>query len=271
MNITVACVQMKPERFKFEENLKKICNFIEQAMKDNEKTNLIIFPELITTGYECGERFIEFAEVVPNGVSMKKIGELAKSYNVSIVYGFAERDANNKDVLYNSAALINNDGNVEGVYRKNHLFDTEKNYFHLGDNFPVFDTPFGKIGIMICWDTAFPEVARIYALKGADLIVVSTNWESPYSDDWDLVTRARAFDNCIYLAAANRVGTDEKLSFFGHSKIVGPLGKVIKELNENSEGIISAELELEMAKKLRKEYYTFFEDRRPEIYEVLVK
>jgi|GEM_PF-6933725 len=103
-----------------------------------------------------------------------------------------------------------------------------------------------------------PEVARTYCLKGDELLIVSTNLEKPYSDDWDLVTRARAFDNCIYLVAVNRVGRDKELGFFGHSKIIDPVGKPIKELNEEIEGSISAEIDLELPKKKRAEYYIKF-------------
>ncbi|PJI08395.1 MULTISPECIES: carbon-nitrogen hydrolase family protein [Clostridium] len=270
MKIKVSCVQMRPILKDVKTNLEKMTEFIEQVMKKQSNTDLIVFPELITSGYECEDEFYNFAETMQDGLSIKVIGELAKKYNTNIIYGFPERDSNKSNIIYNSSVFIDNSGKAIDTYRKVHLFDTEKKYFTPGSEFPVFDTSFGKIGIMICWDTAFPEVARIYSLKGAELIVVSTNWEKPYSDDWDLVTRARAFDNCVYLAAANRIGDDKNLGFFGHSKIVDPLGKPIKELNEEVEGIISAELDLETPKKLRKEYYTFFKDRRPELYKEII-
>lgn len=269
--ITVSCIQMKPKRFDFDTNLKNMCNLVDEAINENEETSLIVFPELITSGYECGKEFYNLAETVPDGRSMKVLGGLAKRYKTNIIYGFPEKDLDVSGVLYNSAVLINDMGEISGVYRKVHPFDTERQYFRAGNKFPIFNTSVGKVGIMICWDTAFPEVARTYALKGADLIVVSTNWEKPYSDDWDLVTRARAFENCIYLAASNRVGYDEKLSFFGHSRIIDPLGKPIKELNDEVEGIISSELDLSLPGKLRQEYYTFFRDRRPDTYGMLTR
>jgi predicted amidohydrolase len=271
MKVNVACVQMQPKRFDVETNLSKMQGFIEQIMEEKPKTELIVFPELITSGYECGKEFQNLAETVPHGQSMKIIGELAKKYQVHIVYGFPERDPYVTDVLYNSAALIDSNGEVMGVYRKVHPFDTEKQYFRAGCGYPLFNTPIGKIGIMICWDTAFPEVARSYALQGADLIVISTNWEKPYEADWDLITKARAFDNVIYIAAANRIGHDETLGFFGRSKIMGPLGVPIAELNEEVEGVISAELDYSVPLRLKHEYYTFFKDRRPDTYDLLVK
>ncbi|RYM02713.1 carbon-nitrogen hydrolase family protein [Sporolactobacillus sp. THM7-7] len=270
MKVTVSCVQMEPKLLDVEYNLQKMCQFIDEIMERNKNTDLIIFPELITSGYECGNQFHNLAEIVKNGKSMNVIGKMAEKYDTNIIYGFPERDERSGD-LYNSCVYISDKGKVEGVYRKVHLFDTEKIYFKKGSKFPIFNTRFGKIGIMICWDTAFPEVARIYALKGAELLVVSTNWEKPYSDDWDLVTRSRAFDNCVYLVAANRIGKDKKLSFFGHSKIIGPLGKQIKGLDQEVEGFISSELDLERSKQLRKQYYTFFEDRMPKLYHDLTE
>lgn len=270
MKIKVSCVQMEPKLLDVKENLNKMTRFISEVMEQDNETNLIVFPELITSGYECEDEFQNIAETIDDGYSINIIKELAKRFNTNIVYGFPERDEKLRDVIYNSSVFIDNNGDVLGVYRKVHLFDTEKKYFRAGCKFPIINTSFGKIGLMICWDTAFPEVSRIYSLKGAELLIVSTNWENPYSDDWDLVTRARAFDNCIHLVAANRVGYDKKLGFFGHSKIIDPLGKPIEELNEELEGIISAELDLNVSLELRKKYYTLFKDRRPELYEKIV-
>lgn len=271
MRIKVSCVQMKPKLCDVQYNLEKMTDLINEVIRKDSETDLIVFPELITSGYECGSEFQNLAETIESSESIKIIGQLAKKFNTNIVYGFPERDSVLTDILYNSSVCIDNNGNVSGVYRKVHLFDTEKKYFRAGCDFPIFNTSFGKIGVMICWDTAFPEVARTYCLKGAELLVVNTNWEKPYSEDWDLVTRARAFDNCMYLVAANRVGQDKELGFFGHSKIIDPVGKPLKELNEEVEGIISAEIDLELPRKLRSEYYTIFKDRRPEVYGEVVK
>lgn len=279
MKVNVTCVQMEPVLRGFHKNLEKMCVFIEQAMCENPQTDLIVFPELSTTGYECGKDFKSLAETVPDGLSMKIIGALAKEYHVHIVYGFPERDCDQEDVLYNSAVLIDDTGKIKGVYRKVHLFAKEKDCFKAGDSYPVFDTSLGKLGIMICWDTAFPEVARSLALKGADLLIVPTNWEKAYltsvdtknQKDWDLVTRARAMDNCMYLVSANRIGLDQTIGFFGRSNIIGPTGDAIAELLVEEEGLISAELDYSLPAQLRTEYYTFFEDRRPDTYLELTK
>lgn len=273
MEITVSCVQLWPKLGDKKKNLEKMKAYIEKTMEDNPNTDLIVFPELMTTGYEgTREQFQSMAETLPDGESMKFIGNLAAKHRVYIVYGFAERDPVHTDILYNSAVLIDKYGEPMGTYRKVHPFAGEKMWCRAGCEFPIFETEIGKLGIMICWDTGFPEVARTYALKGADLLIVSTNWEDPYDEDWDLITKARAFDNTLHLVAANRIGDDGKaLSFFGHSKIIGPTGKELAALDERNEGIISAELDLGLTQSERARYYTFFKDRRPDTYGELVK
>ena len=279
MKIHVTCVQMQPTLEDVRGNLAQMVHWVEKAMHEAPQTQLIVFPELATSGYECQDAFQSLAETLPQGRSLEEMGKVARSYGVHIVYGFPERDAVLTDVLYNSAVLLGDDGQPRGVYRKVHLFASEKEYFRPGCAYPLFATPLGKLGIMICWDTAFPEVARCYALQGADLLVVSTNWEKAYladlptdnEGDWDLVTRARALDNCIYLAAANRIGTDKSLGFFGRSKIIGPTGKPLAQLDEERQGLIAAELDFAVAQELRHRYYTFMKDRRPDTYQELLR
>lgn len=271
MKVNVACAQMEPVLCDVRANLSKMEKMIGEIMAQKPETDLIVFPELATSGYECGERFEELAELAATGPSREFLSECAKKYGVCLVYGFPERDPVLKDVLFNSSVFIERDGRTTGVYRKVHLFDSEKKHFRPGCGYPVFQTSVGCVALMICWDTAFPEVARSYALKGAQLIVVSTNWEKPYEADWDLVTRARAFDNITYIAAANRVGFDKTLGFFGRSKIVDPLGRFLAELNEEREGFIEAQLDYDTAHRLKTDYYTLFKDRRPDTYDALTE
>lgn len=285
MKTTVSCLQFWPKLGDKEYNLNKMEELIEKTMQESPETQLIVMPELASTGYEgTPEQFQAMAERVSDGESIKRMGILAEKYGVYIIYGFAERDEDKSDVLYNSAVLIDKYGKAMGTYRKVHPFASEKTWCRAGCEFPVFDTEIGKLGIMICWDTAFPEVGKIYALKGADLLVVSTNWEDPYEEewdpsvinsheeDWDLMTHARAFDNTLHLVAANRIGDDGKvLSFFGRSKIIGPTGREIAALNNREEGILTAEIDLSLTQEKRDLYYTFHKDRRPDTYEELVK
>lgn len=271
MNVDVASVQFYPKLGQVQHNLQAMNDWVQTVMKAAPQTELIVFPELANTGYECGEQFASLAESVQSGQSIAKMAACARQHQVMIVFGFAEREASNSDAIYNSAVLLGRQGEVLGVYRKVHLFDTEKRYFTAGSHYPVFQTPIGRIAIMICWDAAFPEVARSYALDVADIIIIPTNWEKPYQDDWDLVTRARAFDNTVYVVSANRIGAELTLDWFGHSNIIDPLGRVLVALNDEVEDFITATLDLQWPKDLRASYYTFFEDRRPDTYGRLVR
>ena len=285
MKIRVSCIQLEPKLGDKQYNLDLMEKHVHETMAKYPDTKLIVMPELAMTGYEgTREMFEQIAETLPHGEGIDRMAALAKKYNTLMTFGFAERDPENPDILYNSNVLIDENGEVLGSYRKVHPFDSEKKWCVAGTTTPVFDTSIGKLGIMICWDAAFPEIARCFALKGADLLVISTNWEDPYEEeydptvinkheeDWDLMTRARAFDNTLHLVAANRIGGDGGiLTFFVRSKIIDPIGQVIEALDERVEGSISAEIDLSETKVLREKYYTFFEDRVPEAYRAIVE
>lgn len=267
MNIPIACAQTAPKRMDKEENIKQICTLITRIMKEKPDTKLIVFPELAICGCE-GEKaeFERLAEYVGIGESFLHISKLAKKYKVHIIYGYPQRDNTLIDVLYNAIALINSEGETIGNYQKVHPFGKEVLWMRPGHEFLVFDTKIGRIGMMNCWDSAFPEVARIYALKGAQLLTCSANWENPYADDWDLCTRARCIDNILPMAASNRVGKDITLSFFGHSSIINEVGKPITCLTEPIEGYVYGVVDTESTKQKRISYYTYFTDRKPLLY-----
>jgi len=271
MIVTISIIQMEPILGDKKKNLGKIEEFIKRALKQEKSTDLIILPELITTGYECGDQFYELAEKFPDGESIRLVSRLAKNYKTHIMFGFAEEDSSMKGVLYNSVAFVDNAGNPIGVYRKVHLFGQEMVYFRPGFKYPLFRTAIGNIGIFVCWDTLFPEVARIYAIQGADLLAIATNWEKPYEKEWDFMTSARAFDNTLHLAAANRIGHDKTLDFFGRSRILDPLGVVIRSIDEDVESIASATIDLDLTRRLRIEYWTQLRDRRPDTYGLLAE
>ncbi len=278
LKINVTCVQMQPELRSFQKNIETMCGLIEKTMKHNPQTNLIVFPALATSGYECSKDFADLAEVPSESESIRRVGTLAKEYGVHVVYGFPEKDEE-QECLYNSAVLIDELGKVVGIYRKTHLSLKEKECFRAGDDYPVFQTAIGKIGILISRDVSFPEAARIMALKGAEVFVVPANWEKIYissidtknQKDWDFFTRARALENCMYLISANRVGMDQTKVFFGRSNIISPTGEAIEELLPEEEGFISAELDFNFSMELRTEYYNFLEERRADTYLDLIR
>ncbi len=267
----LCCAQIDCLLGQKEQNLAKIEQYAKEATQTYPGLDLLVFPELATTGYEGNrESFFLWAETA-DGPSAQKIAAIAKRYQVNIVYGFAEKDTVLKGVLYNSALFLNREGKQLGCYRKVHPFGIENDWCRAGCTYPIIETDFGKVGIFICWDTAFPEVARSYALQGADLLIVPTNWEAPYSRDWDLVTTARAFDNVLPLIGCNRVGQDKTISFFGHSKILNATGQELAACNNHIESLVYAEVDLQESARLRHQYYTLLQDRRPDTYGLITK
>ncbi len=263
----VACVQFAPVLCDKEYNLIRMEYWIDQVMQEHPDTDLILFPELANSGYD-GTRteFQRMAEVPGAGETGKRLGRRAAQYHVYLAFGYPEEAG---DVLYNSMMLLGRDGGVVYNYRKVHPFGSEKSWCEHGDAFCAVDTDFGKIGMLICYDTVFPEAARTLALQGAELLLISTNWENPYVYDWELTTASRAYDNILPLASANRVGMDRVTSFFGHSRILDPIGRPLETLDEEVEGYIWHQIDLEEATALRQGYYTTFQDRRPESYRLM--
>ncbi len=226
--ITVATVQMKPELGNAENNLVKMSDFVSK-ITSQQKVDLIIFPELITSGYELGVRFTELAQRVP-GPAINLMAQRAADAGVYIAFGLATKEKV-ESVLYNSAVLVGPEGELLGTYNKIHLRGEERMAFREGFKMPVIDThEIGKIGLMLGSDLAFPEVGRSLTLDGAELLCVLGNWETAYMDEWKTYVRARAYENAIFVAAANRVGEDVTMNFGGESMIVGPRGKVYAHL-----------------------------------------
>jgi predicted amidohydrolase len=227
--ITVATVQMKPALGESEDNLVKMSDFVSK-IASQQKVDLIVFPELATSGYELGVRFTELAQRVP-GPTVNLMAQRAAEFGVYIAFGMATKEKV-ESILFNSAVLVGPDGEVAGSYNKVHLHGEERMAFREGFRIPVFETEIGTLGLLLGWDLAFPEVARSLVLDGAELLCVMANWETSQIEEWQTYVRARAFENTAYVAAANRVGEDITLNFGGESMIVGPRGKIYASLSE---------------------------------------
>ncbi len=221
--ITVATVQMKPDLGEIEDNLVKMSDFVSK-IATQQKVDLIVFPELITSGYELGVKFTQVAQVIP-GPTVNLLGQRAQQMGVYIAFGMVAKERV-ESVLYDAAVLIGPDGELIGEYRKTHLKGEERMAFREGYRLPVFETEFGLVGLMLGWDIAFPEVARSLVLDGAELLCALGSWERDEVDEWKTYLKARAYENAVFMAGANRVGTDVTLSFGGESAIVGPRGRV---------------------------------------------
>ncbi|HDN78866.1 MAG: carbon-nitrogen hydrolase family protein [Chloroflexi bacterium] len=265
--VTVALVQMQPKIGEQEENLAKMAEFVKRICLE-QKTDLIIFPELVTTGYECGVRFTELAERVP-GHTVNFLAQRASEFNVHILFGMPLKEKV-ESIIYNAAVLIGPDGEVIGDYRKVHLKGEERMAFRPGYRYPVLETGFGLVGIMIGWDLAFPEVARSLTLNGAELLCVLANWEAKAMAEWNTYVMARAYENSIFVAAVNRVGEDYTYSFGGGSIVVGPDGQKRTVIDEPIEGYAVVTLELDEVRQ-RREETQLLQWRQPETYRAVVR
>jgi predicted amidohydrolase len=265
--VTIACVQMQVELNRMEDNLVKMSEWIEKIAVA-QKVDLIVFPELATTGYECGVRFTDFAQRVP-GPSVNLIAQRASEFGVYVAFGLPSKEKV-ESVLYNSAVLVGPDGDLAGEYRKVHLKGEERLAFRNGFRFSVLEADFGNVGLMIGWDVAFPEAARAYALDGADLLIVCANWEKPNVEEWRTYVTARALENSIFVAASNRIGQDATLSFCGETMIVGPRGQSFAQVDEEIEGYALARIDLDDVRRYREELQQI-QNRQPSAYRAVVR
>lgn len=233
-----------------------------------ESLDLLVLPEFFATGYQfiSKEEVAELAESVPDGETTEFLINLSREKGMYIVAGLPERDG---EKFYNSAVLTGPEGFI-GTYRKTHLFFEEKIFFSPGDSgFQVWDTPIGRIGIMICFDWFFPESARTLALKGAEVIAHPSNLVLPYCPQSMPI---RCLENRVYAVTANRIGTEQRkkgdpLTFIGQSQITSPKAEILVRAGCDEEVLMTADIDLSLSRdKQLNQYNDLFKDRRPEFY-----
>jgi N-carbamoylputrescine amidase len=185
-------------------------------------------------------------------------------------------------IYFNTAVVIDADGTISGKFRKVHIPEgpqyLEKYYFTPGNlGYPVFKTAYAKIAVGICWDEWFPEVARIFGLKGAQIIfypsAIGSEPDHPqYSsrEAWETVIRSHAITNGLFVAAVNRVGVEDQMQFYGGSFISNPFGEVLARGDNQNDQVVLAALDMQQIKDFR-DIFQFFRDRRPETYNDLLK
>jgi predicted amidohydrolase len=272
--ITIAVVQMHPLLGKVEDNLIAMGKTVDRICTE-QKVNLIVFPELATTGYELGVSFTDVAERVP-GPAVNLLAQRAADFSTHIVFGLVTKEKV-ESTIYNAAAVIGPDGEVLGEYRKLHLPGEERLAFRSGFRLPVFETAFGTIGVLLGWDLAFPETARCLALDGADLLCVCANWghapaeeRDGYIAEWRTYVHARALENATYVAAANRIGEEYSYRFLGDSMVVGPRGEIYASIDEEIEGYAIATIDLDAVRRTREELQ-LIQCRSPQSYRPVVR
>ncbi len=248
---------------------------IEEAAK--KRVHILCLQELFNGPYFPAKedpKWYEFAERIPEGPTVSTMRELAKRYHMAMILPLYEKEMTG--VYYNSAAVINANGDFLGKYRKNHIPHMpprfcEKFYFKPGNlGYPVFKTDYATIGVYICYDRHFPEGARILGLKGAEIVFnPSATTGGGHSDHlWKLEQPALAVANGYFVGAINRVGCEQPWNvgqFYGTSYFCDPRGQIVAEASQDKDELLVADLDLNIIDEVRK-YWQFFRDRRPETY-----
>ena len=283
--VTVSAVQMHCTK-DVNENIALADKLVREAAKNGAQ--IIQLPELFERQYFCQERQYEyyaFAKTIDENDAVRHFRKVAEELKVVLPVSFYERDINR---LFNSAAIIDADGSVLGVYRKTHIpddhFYQEKFYFNPGDTgFKVWDTKYAKIGVGICWDQWFPECARCMAIDGAELIFYPTAigsepvLETDSMQHWRNAMKGHAAANLIPVTAANRFGTESvepckenggqssSMKFYGSSFITDCTGEIVSDAGREGDKVITAEHDLDEIYEMRLSW-GIFRDRRPEKY-----
>lgn len=251
--------------------------FIEEAGRKG--VQILCLQELFNAPYFCpsqDSRWLDLAESIP-GPTTDILKDYARRFQMVIVVPLYERE--DAGFYYNTAAVIDADGNLVGKYRKNHIPHTsgfwEKFFFRPGNlGYPVFNTRYAKVGVYICYDRHFPEGARALALNGAEIVFnpsATVKGLSQYL--WKLEQPAHAAANGYFMGCINRVGSEAPWNigeFYGSSYFVDPRGQTLVQAPENEDALITAELDLTMIEDVRR-LWQFFRDRRPDSYDGLVK
>jgi len=269
-------------------NLKKTLALTEQAAKKGAK--IICTQELFRSQYFCQSEdhaHFDLAESIP-GPSSAAFQKIAKKYGVVIVASLFERRASG--LYHNTAVIIDADGSLLGIYRKMHIPDDplfyEKFYFTPGDTgFRAWQTQFGKIGVLICWDQWYPEGARLTSLQGAEILFYPTaiGWhpkeKAEYGDNqhgaWEIIQRSHAVANGCYVAAVNRIGLEQPiggdgLEFWGQSFVAGTSGQILAKASVDREEILLVPIDLGKVDVTRT-HWPFLRDRRIDAYGDLTK
>ncbi|ETA68600.1 putative amidohydrolase [Methanolobus tindarius DSM 2278] len=260
--IKVACIQMTISDCNKQSNVEKALYMANDALSDG--ADILVFPEVFSTGFCYDE--IETSSEDENGETIRQMCAFSKINKCVMVFSIIEKQAFSKGLKYYNLGVCVEDGHVVGTYRKTHPFKREKQYFSAGDSIIPVRLPKRKltIGLQICYEIRFPEVARKLTLMGSDILITIAEFPSPRGHIWRSLAIARAIENQIPHIACNRVGEGSDSSFFGGSLIVDQLGDVMEEAGDD-ESVIFGTIDLEKITKIRNDI-PVFDDRRTDIY-----
>lgn len=273
MEITIAVAQMgvEDEEGKYEAQEEAI-GHVEKAA--SQGADIVVLPEMSTQPFYPA--IADSADELPNdlepipGPAVDNIRDVAREQEIVII--FPQLEKSEEGDLYSSAAVIDSDGSLAGLYRRIHRDTGEgvnEEWLSTGDDLPVFETSAGTVGLMIGHDRHFPEQSRILGLHGAEIICASTAAFGDHDETWELELRAHTVAQGAFLAAANRSGSSGDLEFFGDSFIIDPRGRVRGKIEEES-GLSVEECNLEEIREVR-DVWQFYRDRRPETYDEMIE
>lgn len=271
-----ASIQINPEFGNKAANMAKIKARLEEVAAKGAV--IAVLPELANTGYvfESREEAFSLAESAKDGEYVTMLKDIASKHQMYIASGITERE---DDCLYNSAVLVGPKGLI-GVYRKNHLWGDENVFFEPGNlGMPVFKTPIGRIGMVICFDGWFPELYRIAAMQGADIICNCTNWVPMANQPANMLAMANilamgaAHSNALNIICADRCGTERGQPFLGQSIIVGPDGWLAAgPASGTDEQILTAKINIKKTRETRQwnAFNNIVRDRRDDVYDPML-
>lgn len=272
MKIKVAAIQMSADTANRTANVERAKDLIKQAAENGVK--MCVLPELVLDEFFVqwkDIKYFSYAEPL-DGPTINEFQKLAIETDMHIALPHFEKDPIGK--FYNSVVMINNKGEIYGVYHKNHIPFTrsfEKYYFTPGSGFPVFDTEFGTVGTVICYDRRYPESCRELVKKGAKIIFIpisSMRFKGVSFSEipiWESELRTRAVENQVFVIAANRSGAEGDFEYIGRSMIVAPNGEVLAKVEEEENVIVMAEIDTNLVDETRTSL-PLFRDRRTDLY-----
>jgi len=259
MKITISLAQLEFQFSDIEANF----HHVEKRIAETASlgSDLILIPELWNSGYDL-KNWAKYASPLGEG-SFRRISSLARKYHVSIGCSMIEEKDGH---AYNTFVLYGVEGEAWGVYRKIHRFRLlqEEKWLEAGDRLVLAQTPWGKVGLSICYDLRFPEMFRPYFIAGANLILVVAEWPERRIGHWTKLLQARAIENQAFFAGVNKVGFSQGVKLGGYSTIVDPWGVPIVEGNDE-EALLTAQIDLCESDKARR-YIPVLRDRQPDIY-----
>lgn len=250
-----------------DKNVEKACKMMDMAIEQGAR--IICFQELFNLYWfprGRDEKAFELAEAL-SGPTVTLMSKKAKESDCVVLLPFFEKK---DDLYYNSCAVIDRDGATAGLYRKIHIPDIplweEKFYFSPGDcGFPVFTTGHARIGVQLSWDNLYPEGSRILALKGADVLFAPTACAFKSQQIWQTVIASNAITNGVFTMRVNRVGSEEKLDFYGMSFAVNPEGEILGGPTGRGDSILLTDIDLDHLAEIRREW-PIMKERRPDLY-----